>query len=1007
MKSLKIILALLFSVCLSYSADSVDVVFRYNFAKDTIPTVPGTFNNWNNSAWPMTKSAGDLWIRTARLALGTYQYKFYVRTTLWPNDPLNHHVFPDANQNSILYVKNPTIYHFTPNQRNPVVNTSLPTITAYLFPLVGTEVDTSTLSLKIDSDLYTGIGSAYDFITKKFSFTPSEPLANGNHIIILTAGANADTVNFTTRGGFVQLLNLFPFDTWKSRWQLNGIVEDSTISTLWIVRNHTDSFNVNVNNKLFSYSVPLIEGENSFIAIADSSGSTVTSSPVIFSRKINHSPNASITFYPSGGNLTFYATSSSDPDSGQTNLLTFLWHADTSNPQYISEIDNSTQKTIPVQKPVTSGEYYFTLVATDPNGNKDTTRNYFTVDNIGNVISSTYMTNPTWAREARVYFLFPKAFSTEGTINAAKPKLQYIKDLGFNVIWLMPVMKNAYPIDNGVGPGYNIVDFYNVAPEYGTNIDLKNFIEDAHKLGIKIILDITPNHTSRFHPWSIDAHTFKKNSYYWNWYQHEYIIHNENGLGQSADADSFWYYSGFSDQLLNYNWLDEDARAEMINVYKYWTKYFDADGFRFDVYWGPHRRYGERYMGQPVRKALKHIKPDILLLAEDDGTGSGTESIYADYAFIDVRGGVDASYDFKMYRNAVVNFGFSSTAINNLQNEIDNAGFYPGENSLYMRFMESQDEDRIFYTDPNPSTYYNSDPVTAFKKTMPMASVLFTAPGFPMLWNGQEVGWGYGITGSKLARNRSVINWDFQGKTILTPHYQKLANIRGQFPAFTQHKRDTNHDGYVNSSDSSDFIRVASSNSLVYSFSRPYQDQNGLTVVNVSNAEQTAILNLAVPNVMKFAGGVQPSSYYYLNNLYNNTREQLPGSAFDSVTVTIPPYGSAIYTVSLTPDSVIIDNPIVSVDQQPLKPLEYVLEQNYPNPFNPTTNFQFTIANCQLTILKVYDVLGREVVTLVNEVRQPGTYTVQWNAAGLPSGVYFYRLSSGNFSDVKKMILIR
>ena len=83
----------------------------------------------------------------------------------------------------------------------------------------------------------------------------------------------------------------------------------------------------------------------------------------------------------------------------------------------------------------------------------------------------------------------------------------------------------------------------------------------------------------------------------------------------------------------------------------YWIKEYGVDGYRFDVYWGPHRRYGEAAMGKPVRDALERIKPDILLLAEDDGTGAGTEVIYADNVFGDVNGGVDAAYDFKLYFN--------------------------------------------------------------------------------------------------------------------------------------------------------------------------------------------------------------------------------------------------------------------------------------------------------------------------------------------------------------------
>ncbi|HCV42108.1 MAG TPA: hypothetical protein DGH68_01395 [Bacteroidetes bacterium] len=88
-------------------------------------------------------------------------------------------------------------------------------------------------------------------------------------------------------------------------------------------------------------------------------------------------------------------------------------------------------------------------------------------------------------------------------------------------------------------------------------------------------------------------------------------------------------------------------------------------------------------------------------------------------------------------------------------------------------------------------------------------------------------------------------------------------------------------------------------------------------------------------------------------------------------------------------------------------PADFVLEQNYPNPFNPVTNFQFSIANRQLTILKVCDLLGRDVATLVNEERGPGTYTVQWDASKVASGMYFYRLDAGNFTNVKKLLLLK
>ncbi|MBX2992055.1 MAG: T9SS type A sorting domain-containing protein [Bacteroidetes bacterium] len=96
------------------------------------------------------------------------------------------------------------------------------------------------------------------------------------------------------------------------------------------------------------------------------------------------------------------------------------------------------------------------------------------------------------------------------------------------------------------------------------------------------------------------------------------------------------------------------------------------------------------------------------------------------------------------------------------------------------------------------------------------------------------------------------------------------------------------------------------------------------------------------------------------------------------------------------------------------RPHVFELEQNYPNPFNPATHIEFRIparpaggANFGFVSLKVFDVLGREVATLVNEVKAPGIYGVTWNASGFPSGVYLYQLRSGSLVQTKKLVLIK
>ena len=85
----------------------------------------------------------------------------------------------------------------------------------------------------------------------------------------------------------------------------------------------------------------------------------------------------------------------------------------------------------------------------------------------------------------------------------------------------------------------------------------------------------------------------------------------------------------------------------------------------------------------------------------------------------------------------------------------------------------------------------------------------------------------------------------------------------------------------------------------------------------------------------------------------------------------------------------------------------YLLSQNYPNPFNPTTKIEYSIPKTSIVTLKVYDILGREVATLVNEKKFRGIYEVEFDGNGLSSGIYFYKIQAGNYSSVKKMILVK
>jgi hypothetical protein len=103
-----------------------------------------------------------------------------------------------------------------------------------------------------------------------------------------------------------------------------------------------------------------------------------------------------------------------------------------------------------------------------------------------------------------------------------------------------------------------------------------------------------------------------------------------------------------------------------------------------------------------------------------------------------------------------------------------------------------------------------------------------------------------------------------------------------------------------------------------------------------------------------------------------------------------------------------LESDIVDVDKiKIVYPNDYALYQNFPNPFNPTTIIKYLIPELSFVTLKVFDVLGNEIKTLLVEEKPIGSYEVEFDAIGLPSGIYFYRLQAGDFIETKKMILLK
>jgi len=143
------------------------------------------------------------------------------------------------------------------------------------------------------------------------------------------------------------------------------------------------------------------------------------------------------------------------------------------------------------------------------------------------------------------------------------------------------------------------------------------------------------------------------------------------------------------------------------------------------------------------------------------------------------------------------------------------------------------------------------------------------------------------------------------------------------------------------------------------------------------------------------------TNFYYVNMTIQ--KDTIPGSFVQGAT-NGPSLAQQIFTrITISRDSLITGSKNLSGEI----PVKYNLYQNYPNPFNPNTNIKFEIPRSSLVKLIVYDILGKEIATLVNDKLNSGSYEVDWDALGYSSGVYFYRINAGEYVDVKKMLLIK
>ncbi|UXV30780.1 glycoside hydrolase family 13 protein [Mammaliicoccus sciuri] len=364
-----------------------------------------------------------------------------------------------------------------------------------------------------------------------------------------------------------------------------------------------------------------------------------------------------------------------------------------------------------------------------------------------------------WWKEAVCYQVYPRSFNDSnndgiGDINGIREKLDYLKDLGIDVIWVSPIFKS--PNDDN---GYDISDYQDIMDEFGTMEDFELLLKETHDKGMKLILDLVINHTSDEHPWFIESKSSKDNPkrdwYIWqegkddkepnNWGS----IFNGSAWEKTEETDEYYLHI-FSKKQPDLNWENEAVRSELYNMINWW---FDKgiDGFRVDAITHIQKSFEdgdipvepgdeeykaafERYTNRPgILNHLRELrdetfnKYDIMTVGEANGVSpddandwvgfdNGIFNMIFQFEHLGLWNTEDSGFDVIQYKNIMSKW----------QDQLEGVGW----NAL---FIENHDQPRLVSTWGDDEHYW-------YESATSHATNYFLQKGTPFIYQGQEIG---------------------------------------------------------------------------------------------------------------------------------------------------------------------------------------------------------------------------------------------------------------------------
>jgi glycosidase len=338
--------------------------------------------------------------------------------------------------------------------------------------------------------------------------------------------------------------------------------------------------------------------------------------------------------------------------------------------------------------------------------------------------------SPEWLRKSVVYQIFTRNFSKEGNFNAVTARLPELKDLGVDVIWLMPIHPIGQKMKKGqIGSPYSVRDYYAINPDYGTTNDLRQLISTARDNGMKVVLDIVAGHTS----W--DSVLMARPDFY-----------KKDDKGRIVQPDPGWTDVA----ALDYN--NPEVRRYMINVMKYWLADFKVDGFRCDVAFRVPIEFWET-----AREELEQLHKDVILLADANAMPNLLTKAF----------NMDSSGAFYLALNRVMS-GITPAYL--LDRSWENTRQLFPRGALHLRFSDGQAFPRA---------------VARFGMNGAMAAqvLMLTLDGVPLFYNGMEAGDATESADPALFEKMPIF-WQPGGRPPLREIYRDLIKLRKSHPAF-------------------------------------------------------------------------------------------------------------------------------------------------------------------------------------------------------------------------------